>query len=83
MKKKQLIGVITAVVIVLLTIALLLVFLLPDRQKELTYGEWEIVKAATCTEAGEKRRTSVDGTDTQTEIIPAVGHTTGGGIKGK
>jgi len=82
MKKKQLIGVITAVVIVLLTVALLLVFLL-DKTQELQYGEWEIVKAATCTEAGEKRRTSVDGTDTQTEIIPALGHTTGGGIKGE
>ncbi len=83
MKKKHLVGVLTAAALVLLTIALLLLFLLPKGKQELSYGDWEIVKQATCTEAGEKRRVSLDGSDTQTEIIPALGHATGGGIKGE
>lgn len=43
--------------------------------EETEYGEWEIVTAATCEEAGVERRVSLaDPLVTQTRAIPAVGH---------
>lgn len=38
------------------------------------WGEWNVTKAATCTEAGEQTRTCSLCGETQTEAIPAAGH---------
>ena len=38
-----------------------------------SYGQWEVVTEATCTEAGEKKRSCHCG-DTLTEVIPTKGH---------
>ena len=40
-----------------------------------TYGEWEIVKEAKCTEAGSRKKVCADCGDEVTEEIPAKGHT--------
>ena len=47
-----------------------------DQQTHTTheYGEWQIVKAATCTQPGEQKRTCDCGAE-ETEEIPALGHT--------
>ena len=39
------------------------------------YGQWEITKAATCTETGSKKSVCAVCGDTQTQVIPALGHT--------
>ena len=38
------------------------------------WGEWEVTKAATCTEAGEETRACANCEETETREIPAVGH---------
>ena len=40
-----------------------------------TYGEWTTVKSPTCTEIGSQVRTCRNCDDTQTQFLPAVGHT--------
>ncbi|HBJ18172.1 MAG TPA: hypothetical protein DDY70_00260, partial [Clostridiales bacterium] len=42
--------------------------------KEHTFGDWETVKAATCTEAGERRHTCTKCNETVSEPIQALGH---------
>ena len=39
------------------------------------WGDWTVTKEATCTEAGEKTRTCEKCGKTETEVIPAKGHT--------
>lgn len=46
-----------------------------DPTDEHTYGEWKVVKKATCTEAGKKERTCSHCGKTETQTIPAKGHT--------
>ncbi|MFQ9390176.1 MAG: hypothetical protein ACLR1V_16515 [Coprococcus sp.] len=45
-----------------------------DEISEHKYGEWTVVKAATCTEKGTEQRTCADCGDVQTRSIPATGH---------
>ena len=40
-------------------------------------GEWTTVKEPTCTEGGEQKRICKDCGETQTQAIPAKGHTAG------
>ena len=41
-----------------------------DEISEHRYGEWTVVKAATCTEEGTEQRTCADCGDVQTRSIP-------------
>ena len=46
------------------------------------FGEWEVVKAATATEAGEKKRTCTRCNHTETATIPKNGSAEGGNNAG-
>lgn len=51
----------------------------PDFPHTHSYGAWQTVKAATCTEAGSKKKVCSCG-DTKTETIPATGHSWDSGV---
>lgn len=49
----------------------------PEEEPEVhkhSFGEWEVVTAATCTEDGEEVRTCAECGETETQAIPAAGH---------
>ena len=49
------------------------IYLLPDEECTHSYGDWDITPA-TCTRAGERRRTCSICSGTESEEIPALGH---------
>lgn len=53
---------------------LMCMLLLVSCQCKHTYAEWETVKAATCTEAGERTRTCSKCGEVETESVAATGH---------
>ena len=62
---------------------LMCMLLLASCQCEHTYAEWETVKAATCTEAGERTRACSKCGEVETETVAALGHDLGAMIPSK